>query len=136
MNIKNYIIIIIILISIIIIYESINIGNNNLLNEAFSNIKKPDFTLYDVMHKVHEDRQNNKNTNITTYEDKYYNLKINIVKSYLEDPIMRGANIYNSEQYTRLDDIGEIKLDDNALLPKPSNFIGNPTTKNVYHSFN
>jgi hypothetical protein len=133
MNIKNYIIIIIILISIIIIYESINIGNNNLLNEAFLNIKKPDFTLYDVMHKVDEDRQNN--TNVTTYEDKYYNLKINIVKSYLEDPILRGANIYKSEQYTRLDDIGEIKLDDNALLPKASNFIGNPSTKIVYHSF-
>ena len=135
MNIKNYIIIIIILISIIIIYESINIGNNNLLNEAFSNIKKPDFTLYDVMHKVDEDRENNKNTNITTYEDKYYNFKINIVKSYLEDPIMRGANVYNSEQYTRLGDIGEIKLDDNTLLPKPSNFIGDPSIKHVYHSF-
>lgn len=133
MNIKNYIIIIIILISIIIIYESINIGNNNLLNEAFSNIKKPDFTLYDVIHKVNEDRENN--TNVTTYEDKYYNLKINIVKSYLEDPILRGANIYKSEQYTRLADIGEIKLDDNALLPKASNFIGNPSTKIVYHSF-
>lgn len=134
MNIKNYIIIIIILISIIIIYESINIGNNNLLNEAYSNIKKPDFTLYDVMHKVDEDKKNNKN--ITTYEDKYYNFEINIVKSYLEDPIMRGANVYNSEQYTRLNDIGEIKLDDNVLLPKPSNFIGNPTTKHEYRNFN
>jgi hypothetical protein len=29
----------------------------------------------------------------------------------------------------------EIKLDDNALLPKASNFIGNPSTKIVYHSF-
>ena len=38
--------------------------------------------------------------------------KINIVKRYLEDPIMRGSNIYDSEQYSRLLDIGNIKIDE------------------------
>jgi len=134
-DIKNCIILIIILISIIIIYESIKIGNFNIIKEAFKNIKQPDFILYDEMTKLNNDKNNDKKNNklkYITYEDDYYKLKINIVKTYLEDPITRGANIYTSEQYAKLDDIGEIKLDDNALLPKASNFVGDPSKKIFY----
>ena len=130
-DIKNYIILIIILISIIIIYESIKIGNFNIIKEAFKNIKQPDFILYDEMKALNNDKKENKSKYIT-YEDDYYKLKINIVKTYLEDPLTRGANIYSSEQYAKLDDIGEIKLDDNALLPKASNFVGDPSKKIIY----
>lgn len=133
-DIKNYIILMIILISIIIIYESIKIGNFNMIKEAFKNIKQPNFVLYDEMKALKQDEINNKTdkSKYLTYEDDYYKFKINIVKTYLEDPITRGANVYASEQYSRVDDIGEIKLDDNSLLPKPSNFVGDPTKKIIY----
>jgi hypothetical protein len=136
-DIKNYIILIIILISIIIIYESIKIGNFNIIKEAFKNIKKPDFTLYDEMVELNNDKKENKLNKLNkskyiTYEDDFYKLKINIVKTYLEDPITRGANIYASEQYAKIDDIGQINLDDNSLLPKASNFVGDPAKKIIY----
>ena len=134
-DIKNYIILIIILISIIIIYESIKIGNFNIIKEAFKNIKQPDFVLYDEMKALNNDKNNNKKENklkYITYEDDFYKFKINIVKTYLEDPITRGANIYGSEQYAKLDDIGQINLDDNSLLPKASNFVGDPAKKIIY----
>lgn len=130
-DIKNYIILIIILISIIIIYESIKIGNFNIIKEAFKNIKKPDFILYDEMIALNNDKKEKKSKYIT-YEDDFYKLKINIVKTYLEDPITRGANIYASEQYAKIDDIGQINLDDNSLLPKASNFVGDPAKKIIY----
>jgi hypothetical protein len=125
-DIKNYIIIIIVLISIIIIYESIKIGKFNMIQEAFTNIKRPDFILYDVMHNVKNKPEDKLTTKYDTYTDDYYGLKINIVKTYLEDPVVRGGNIYNSEQYAKLDDVGQINLTNNSLLPKPSNFVGNP----------
>ena len=117
-------------------YSNLFLGNFNIIKEAFKNIKKPDFVLYNEMTELNNDKKNNDKINnkskYITYEDDYYKLKINIVKTYLEDPITRGANIYASEQYAKLDDIGEIKLDDNALLPKASNFVGNPTKKIIY----
>jgi DNA primase catalytic subunit len=45
---------------------------------------------------------------------------IEVVKRYLEDPLMRGYNIYESEQYSKLLEIGNIQIDNKEKLPKPS----------------
>ena len=45
---------------------------------------------------------------------------IKVVKRYLEDPVMRGYNIYESEQYSKLLEIGNIKIDDKITPPHPS----------------
>lgn len=45
---------------------------------------------------------------------------IKVVKRYLEDPLMRGYNIYESEQYSKLLEIGNIQINNKEKLPKPS----------------
>jgi superfamily I DNA/RNA helicase len=45
---------------------------------------------------------------------------VQVVKRYLEDPLMRGYNIYESEQYSKLLEIGNIKIDDKITPPHPS----------------
>jgi hypothetical protein len=54
--------------------------------------------------------------------DKYYKSKIEIVKTYLEDPLMRGSNIYESEQFSKLLEIGNIQLDNKITPPHPARF--------------
>jgi hypothetical protein len=54
--------------------------------------------------------------------DKYYKSKIEVVKTYLEDPLMRGSNIYESEQYSKLLEIGNIQLDNKISPPNPARF--------------
>ena len=79
--------------------------------------------LYDIDTQLDEKENNG---DIVEFKDDNFNFKINIVKTYLEDPLMRGSNVFDSEQYSRLFDIGEIKLDNNSKIPKPTHFIGNP----------
>ena len=123
MHIQNYIFTIIILISIVILYEALNFGYLQNIKEAMLNIKKPNTILYDIDTQLDEKENNG---DIVEFKDDNFNFKINIVKTYLEDPLMRGSNVFDSEQYSRLFDIGEIKLDNNSKIPKPTHFIGNP----------
>ena len=82
-------------------HEDIDKYFNTIRDETDEIIKK---------NQTHED-------NIDIAEQ--YKNKIKIVKSYLEDPIMRGSNIYESEQYSKLLEIGNIKIDDSVKPPNP-----------------
>jgi len=52
----------------------------------------------------------------------HYKKHLNIVKTYLEDPITRGSNIYESELHSKVLEIGNIKLDNGNKLPNPTNY--------------
>lgn len=52
----------------------------------------------------------------------HYKSHLKVVKTYLEDPITRGSNIYNSEQYSKVLEVGNIKLDNGVKLPHPDNW--------------
>ena len=52
----------------------------------------------------------------------HYKKHLNIVKTYLEDPVTRGSNIYESELYSKLLDVGNIKLTNGYKLPHPNNY--------------
>jgi hypothetical protein len=55
--------------------------------------------------------------------NEYYKDKVKYIKSYLEDPATRGYNIYESEQFSKLLDIGNIKVNDKVEpLPHPTNY--------------
>lgn len=77
----------------------------------------------DVEQYFKELRQINDETiEMNKYEENMLNKNkevLVIVKRYLEDPLMRGYNIYESEQYSKLLDIGNIKVDNTTQLPKP-----------------
>lgn len=64
--------------------------------------------------------------------EKYYKTKIEYVKSYLEDPATRGYNIYESEQFSKLLDIGNIKVNDKVEpLPYPTNYARSIELKKI-----
>jgi len=56
------------------------------------------------------------------YKDMTKKFKIQVVKRYLEDPVTRGFNIYESEQYSKLLDIGNISVKNRIPLPHPTNW--------------
>ncbi len=47
---------------------------------------------------------------------------IQVMKRYLEDPLMRGYNIYDSEQYSKLLEIGNIQITNKNTPPNPLNW--------------
>ena len=100
--------------------------NDNKINEQRfnKNIVKPDENIdkyfenirqtNDTIIKNNQDNQDNINIG-----DRY---KITMIKTYLEDPIMRGSNIYDSEQYSKLLEIGNIQIDNKNTPPNPMHF--------------
>ncbi len=87
---------------------------------------KPDEDFENYFKQLQED--NDKKVKNTLNDDtdydilNHYKSNLNIVKTYLEDPITRGSNIYESEQYSKLLEIGNIKLDNGVKLPHPSDW--------------
>ena len=87
---------------------------------------KPDEDFEMYFKQIQE--ENDKTVNNTLIDDTEYDIlnhyksNLNIVKTYLEDPITRGFNIYNSEQYSKLLEIGNIKLDNGIELPHPTHW--------------
>jgi hypothetical protein len=74
---------------------------------------------------------NIKNEADIDYEE-YYRNNIKYVKSYLEDPATRGYNIYESEQFSKLLDIGNIKVNDKVEpLPYPTNYARSIELKKI-----
>ena len=74
---------------------------------------------------------NIKNEADIDYEE-YYRNKIQYVKSYLEDPATRGYNIFESEQFSKLLDIGNIKVNDKVEpLPYPTNYARSIELKKI-----
>jgi len=87
------------------------------------NIIKPQEDIENYFNKVRELNDEVIRNNQTDIEndnilDRYKN-NIKIIKTYLEDPIMRGANIYESEQYSKLLQIGNIVIDEPNTPPHP-----------------
>jgi hypothetical protein len=93
------------------------------------NIIKPDENIDKYFDKIRDETDEVIKKNQTEEDNidlaEHYKSKIQIVKSYLEDPIMRGANIYESEQYSKLLEIGNIKIDDSTKLPNPMYYSKN-----------
>ena len=83
-----------------------------------------DFEMYFKQLQEENDKTiDNTFKNDTDYDIlNHYKSNLNIVKTYLEDPVTRGSNIYNSEQYSKLLEIGNIKLDNGVKLPHPSDW--------------
>ncbi len=91
-----------------------------------TNIIKPDENIDKYFDKI-RDETDDVIKKTQTQEDnidlaEHYKSKIQIVKSYLEDPIMRGSNIYESEQYSKLLEIGNIKIDEAVKPPHPMHY--------------
>lgn len=92
--------------------------NNNRFSQ---NVIKPSEDIEKYFNDAREEndkiiKNNQHNEEESDITQKY---KINIVKRYLEDPIMRGSNIYESEQYSKLLEIGNIKIDNKINPPNP-----------------
>jgi hypothetical protein len=91
-----------------------------------TNVVKPNEDIDKYFDKIRTDndkiiKQNQaEEDNIDIAE--HYKSKITVVKSYLEDPIMRGSNIYESEQYSKLLEIGNIKIDEKITPPNPMHY--------------
>ncbi len=88
-----------------------------------TNVVKPDEDIDKYFEKIRTDTDGIIKKNQTEEDNidiaKHYKSKIQIVKSYLEDPIMRGSNIYESEQYSKLLEIGNIQIDNKQDKPNP-----------------
>jgi hypothetical protein len=84
---------------------------------------KPDEDFENYFKELQD--ENDKTVNNTLKDDtdydilNHYKTNLNIVKTYLEDPVTRGSNIYDSEQYSKLLDVGNIILDNGVKLPHP-----------------
>ena len=79
--------------------------------------------MFEKSRKINDDilDMNLKKTDTNLNEDILEQNKksLNIIKRYLEDPVMRGHNIYESEQYSKLMEIGNIQVDNPETVPKP-----------------
>jgi predicted PurR-regulated permease PerM len=96
--------------------EKIN-KNNKKYTE---NIIKPNENIDDYFKKLREITDNNIKNNISEEDMIEKNQKLlKVVKRYLEDPLMRGYNIYESEQYSKLLEIGNIQIRDKVTPPHP-----------------
>lgn len=98
-----------------------NIEKNR--NKYTQNIIKPTEDIENYFNKVRElndeiIRSNQTDIDDDNILDKYKN-NIKIIKTYLEDPVMRGSNIYESEQYSKLLQIGNIVIDEPNTPPHP-----------------
>ena len=91
-----------------------------------TNVVKPDENIDKYFDKIRNETDEVIKKNQTEEDNidlaEHYKNKIQIVKSYLEDPIMRGSNIYESEQYSKLLEIGNIKIDEAEKPPKPMHY--------------
>ena len=91
-----------------------------------TNIVKPNEDIDKYFQKIRTDTDSVIKKNQTEEDNidiaQHYKSKIQIVKSYLEDPIMRGSNIYESEQYSKLLEIGNIKIDEKITPPNPMHY--------------
>jgi hypothetical protein len=118
----------------------------NIINEQNKLINKQEEIISNYVEKIESNKKKYHNTIIKPNEDidNYFkNLReindkiiktdkieenlleknkklLQVVKRYLEDPLMRGYNIYDSEQYSKLLEIGNIQLDNKEKLPLPS----------------
>jgi len=94
-----------------------------------TNVVKPDENIDKYFDKIRNETDEVIKKNQTQEDNidvaEHYKSKIEIVKSYLEDPIMRGSNIYESEQYSKLLEIGNIKIDEAINPPNPMNYSKN-----------
>jgi len=91
-----------------------------------TNVVKPNEDIDKYFDKIRDENDSVIKKN-QSHEDnidvaEHYKSKIQIVKSYLEDPIMRGSNIYESEQYSKLLEIGNIKIDEKITPPNPMHY--------------
>ena len=93
-----------------------------------TNIIKPseDIELYfEEQRKIIDDavKLNEKNSEEDIMEKNQKLIKV--VKRYLEDPVTRGYNIYESEQYSKLLEIGNIQINNKETPPNPSYWAKN-----------
>jgi hypothetical protein len=95
------------------------IENNN--NRFCQNVIKPSDDIEKYFNNVREENDKiiKNNQLIQEESDISEKYKINIIKRYLEDPVMRGSNIYESEQYSKLMEIGNINIDEPQNPPNP-----------------
>jgi hypothetical protein len=105
--------------------EIINDYINKNEKKFYKNEIKPDedFENYFKQLQLENDKiieSNSKNEDIDILN--HYKKHLNIVKTYLEDPVTRGSNIYESELYSKLLDVGNIKLSNGYKLPHPNNY--------------
>jgi len=98
-------------------------------NKFIENIIKPNEDIDNYFKNIREDNdkiiKNNQRHDESVDISEQYKNKIKIVKTYLEDPIMRGSNIYESEQYSKLLEIGNIIIDDKVNPPHASHWSKN-----------
>lgn len=124
----------------VINYDNIRI-NNLIPKKRFANIKIGKDVLLDKSNeKMIENSKKINNTNFPICDaDDIYNTNINddydinitdlyrqkqmYVKSYLEDPIVRGYNVDGYEGSSPLSNTGLIKLEKEQLYPKPNGYI-------------
>ena len=100
------------------------------------NPKKYHITLNSNIEVYFKDLRAINDTNIKNEADidyeEYYRNNIKYVKSYLEDPATRGYNIYESEQFSKLLDIGNIKVNDKVEpQPYPTNYARSIELKKI-----
>ena len=112
--------------------EAINkyVENTENSKKRFNtNVVKPAEDVNNYFNKIRDETDKVIKKNQTSEDNidisEHYKNKIKIVKSYLEDPIMRGSNIYESEQYSKLLEIGNIKIDEKITPPNPMYYSKN-----------
>lgn len=54
---------------------------------------------------------------------KFYSSHLHFVRTYLEDPMLRGANLLSMNNFGRLSDIGRIPMKNSEGLAKPIGFV-------------
>jgi hypothetical protein len=106
--------------------ELINDYINKNEKKFYKNEIKPDedFEMYFKELQKENDELIDKNKNYDEDFDilNHYKKNLKIVKTYLEDPITRGSNIYESELHSKVLEVGNIKLDNGYKLPHPTNY--------------
>jgi len=106
--------------------ELINDYINKNEKKYYKNEIKPDdnFENYFKELQIENDKiiENNKNSDEDFDILNHYKKNLKFVKTYLEDPITRGSNIYESELHSKLLEVGNIKLDNGYKLPHPTNY--------------
>ena len=106
--------------------ELINDYINKNEKKYYKNVIKPDdnFENYFKELQIENDKiiENNKNSDEDFDILNHYKKNLKFVKTYLEDPITRGSNIYESELHSKLLEVGNIKLDNGYKLPHPTNY--------------
>lgn len=106
--------------------ELINDYINKNEKKFYRNEIKPDDNFENYFKELQSENDKIIEKNQNSDEDfdilNHYKKHLNIVKTYLEDPITRGSNIYESELHSKVLEIGNIKLDNGSKLPNPTNY--------------